>query len=227
MSTNETSAAQIEANRVNSRLSTGPRSEQGKHASSANATREGLTGARILVRPGQEPLYEALRDNLKNELAPEGEFQTQHFEVILHAAWNIRRCIVLEGELQCQAAEQGALDAMLDDDLALKLDRLYRYKKMHENSQRKAVAELRRLQAEQIYRGYEHPDVVDSKILLDSAKVDAQVAAAQQQRKSPTCQKAQNEAISQQISALIDPPAQWGDEVTRRYFENRKSKAAA
>ena len=204
--------AQIEANRANSQRSTGPRTEDGKRASAANATREGLTSARHIVRPGEEAHYEAMRANLTKELEPEGEFQTQCFEVIVHAAWNIQRCIVLEGELQLQAFEKGSLDAMLDDEIAVKLDRLYRYKKMHENSQRKAVAQLGRLQSEVIYRGYQHPAMMDSKILLDSAKVDANVAAAQKEKMvlppQPENQDdLQNEAtIPAGIAALIDPP---------------------
>ena len=209
--------AQIEANRANAQLSTGPRTEDGKRASAANATREGLTSARLIVRPGEEAHYEAMRANLTKELEPEGEFQTQCFEVIVHAAWNIQRCIVLEGELQLQAFEKGSLDAMLDDEIAVKLDRLYRYKKMHENSQRKAVAQLGRLQSEAIYRGYQHPAMMDSKILLDSAKVDANVAAAQKEKMVLPPQPAtaqpndedslQNEAtIPAGIATLIDPP---------------------
>ena len=204
--------AQIEANRANAQRSTGPRTEDGKRASAANATREGLTSARLIVRPGEEAHYEAMRANLTKELEPEGEFQTQCFEVIVHAAWNIQRCIVLEGELQLQAFEKGSLDAMLDDEISVKLDRLYRYKKMHENSQRKAVAQLGRLQSEVIYRGYQHPAMMDSKILLDSAKVDANVAAAQKEKMvlppQPENQDdLQNEAtIPAGIAALIDPP---------------------
>jgi hypothetical protein len=38
-----TSNLQIEANRRNARLSTGPRTEQGRKASSMNALRHGLT----------------------------------------------------------------------------------------------------------------------------------------------------------------------------------------
>ena len=41
---------------------------------------------------------------------------------------------------------------MLDDEISRKLDRVYRYKRMHESTQRKTIAELRKLQNEAFYR---------------------------------------------------------------------------
>lgn len=111
-------AAQVQANRANAHRSTGPRTHQGKQTSASNATRDGLTSTRLIVRPGEEQAYNSLREKLASELDPNGEFQTQYFEVILHAAWNIQRCIALEGDLQLQAFENGSPDAMLDDQIA-------------------------------------------------------------------------------------------------------------
>ena len=54
MSTN----AQIEANRANAQLSTGPKSEGGKAKSSLNAVKTGLTGATVLLPSDDAAIYE-------------------------------------------------------------------------------------------------------------------------------------------------------------------------
>ncbi len=58
------SQAQEIANAANSRLSTGPKSPEGKRASAANSTRHGLT-AKQVVLPGEDPAaYEDLYASL-------------------------------------------------------------------------------------------------------------------------------------------------------------------
>ena len=55
------SPAQILANRQNSNLSSGPKTREGKEASSRNATRHGLTGKQIVIA-GEDPAeYENLQ----------------------------------------------------------------------------------------------------------------------------------------------------------------------
>ena len=64
------SQAQAVANAANSRLSTGPKSEEGKRISSANATRHGLT-AKQVVLPGEDAAaYEDFRTSLLADWNP-------------------------------------------------------------------------------------------------------------------------------------------------------------
>jgi len=67
-----TSQARIDANRHNAQLSTGPRTEEGKQASSRNATKHGFF-ARLL--PIEEPAYRDMLTGLYRSLHPEDEFQ--------------------------------------------------------------------------------------------------------------------------------------------------------
>ena len=159
-------AVQITANRKNAQHSTGPRTEAGKRASSKNSLATGLTSAQIFVRPGEESAFAEFQSDLLGEMKPEGTTQNHHFTLILHAAWNLRRCLILEGEIQNEAIAKG-IDALLDDELAKKLDRIYRYKKMHESTHRQATAELRRLQTEQLWR-QENQGLADESILTDT-----------------------------------------------------------
>ena len=58
------SPVQILANRENAKLSSGPKTREGKQASSRNATRHGLTGTQIVI-PGEDAAaYEELREGM-------------------------------------------------------------------------------------------------------------------------------------------------------------------
>src|SRR5450432_2811338 len=65
------SAARIEANRANALLSTGPRTEEGKLASSSNSTTTGLTAAKIFVRPEEQAEFDAFEAGLRTDLKPD------------------------------------------------------------------------------------------------------------------------------------------------------------
>ena len=145
-------AAQLSANRSNAQSSTGPRTEAGKAASSLNALRDGLTSAKLFIRPESRDQFEVFQASLLQETKPEGALQMHLFDVILHAAWNIQRIITLEADLQREAFTRGLLDAAFDDELALGLDRIYRYKKMHETALRRSTVDLRMLQNETVVR---------------------------------------------------------------------------
>jgi hypothetical protein len=164
------SPAQILANQANAKLSTGPRTEQGKQASAANSTTTGLTSAKIFVRPEEQTIFAEFEELMEAELMPVGVNQDHLFTIILHAAWNIRRCYLLETEIQNEAIAKGLSDALLDDELARKLDRIYRYKKMHESSHRRAMAELRRQQTEDIWRR-ENQELLEESVLVDTGSI--------------------------------------------------------
>jgi hypothetical protein len=66
--------------------------------------------------------------------------------------WNIQRCTQLEAHLQEEAAAAGIADAMLDDQLSRKIDRLWRYKRMHESTLRQATSDFRKLKTEEFFR---------------------------------------------------------------------------
>jgi hypothetical protein len=161
------SLAQIEANRVNAQLSTGPKSEEGKRASSTNAIKSGLTGSKLYIRADEQSEFDELLQLLTDQLQPGGIMQCQYFDLILHASWNIHRCMTLEAKLQSETTLE---DAMLDDGLARKIDRLWRYKKMHESTLRQATAEFRKLKTEELFR-IESQIPKGQSVLADTQKV--------------------------------------------------------
>ena len=196
-------APQTLANRANARHSTGPRTESGKKASSANATTTGLTAASIFVRPEEQADFQAFDAALSAEFQPTGANQQNLYALILHASWNIRRCFALETEIQNEANSQGFADALLDDALSRKLDRLYRYKKMHESSYRRAVAELRVLQTEQLWRR-ENEELQDEPVLANTAKVVAALGACDAKTEAQLRSRS-NRLITDSIFAPLPP----------------------
>src|SRR5882724_9856553 len=103
-------AAQVIANHANAQHSTGPRTVEGKLASSQNSVTTGLTSVKIFVRPTEQDTFNQFESNLLAEMHPEGTTQTHHFTLILHAAWNLRRCLELENQIQQEALSKGISD---------------------------------------------------------------------------------------------------------------------
>ncbi len=88
------------ANRKNCKKSTGPKTVEGKAASSRNATRHGLYAKDIVIdAPGlkEDPEeYENIVVALFNEFRPIGEFQEQLVFKIANCLWRSRRVIRAE-----------------------------------------------------------------------------------------------------------------------------------
>ena len=192
--------AQVIANRSNAQLSTGPRTLDGKQASASNGVTTGLTARKLFIRPNEQPDFDALHAGLRAELQPEGITQALLVDRIIHAAWNLQRCAGLESKLQEEAFARGLDDASEDDELAPKLDRVYRYRRMHESSHRKATAELRLLQNEHVWRR-EHQDLNDESILVSAAPIMASLRA-----KSADQAREIRELAAQQLDEFIHAP---------------------
>jgi hypothetical protein len=84
--------AQQLASRANSLHSTGPRTEDGKAASSRNHTTLGLYTRRDFVLPHETELYEAFRDGILEDLAPATPNEQAVAAEIVSAQWRLRRC---------------------------------------------------------------------------------------------------------------------------------------
>jgi hypothetical protein len=90
------SGAQLEANRANSQLSTGPRSERGKARSSLNAVKNGLTGRTVLLPGDDAALYECHVSRFFTEFKPVGERETELVQSLTDAQWRMNRIPALE-----------------------------------------------------------------------------------------------------------------------------------
>jgi hypothetical protein len=85
-----------EINRQNAQSSTGPRSTEGKLASSRNATKHGLTGGQIIV-PGEDPAaYQALLAALLQEHQPANTTEELLIVEMAQSHWLAQRAIRLQ-----------------------------------------------------------------------------------------------------------------------------------
>ena len=106
-----------ESNRANAQFSTGPRTPEGKHRSSLNALRHGLTG-QLIVMPTED--LEAYRRHLASfadDFRPKGAMESNLVQSLADTAWRLHRIAALEASLK---AAHGALELarpVLDDIL--------------------------------------------------------------------------------------------------------------
>src|SRR5579872_208611 len=101
-----TSFRQIEANRRNARLSTGPKTEEGKRRSRRNAVRHGLTAETVIDALENSEDYAAF------ELAVASDYDAHtavERELVLRLAsllWRLRRATAIESGLFSMQARQ-------------------------------------------------------------------------------------------------------------------------
>ena len=67
-----TTAAQLCANRLNARKSTGPRTASGKAIVAQNAVQHGFWSERVVIRGEDPQQFDLCRDRLLQELVPAG-----------------------------------------------------------------------------------------------------------------------------------------------------------
>jgi hypothetical protein len=126
--------SQINANRQNAQLSTGPRTPEGKAASSANATKHGLSaGFRVLDNENQEEFDELIAEYHRT-FKPANTHEQFLIEEMVQSRWRLARVRRLEAELiEDMVARRGFDDAdtmmvsALRNDTAHALTTLQRY----------------------------------------------------------------------------------------------------
>ena len=92
-------AVQIEANRANAQLSTGPRTEEGKQRSSQNSLKHGVTAkADVLPTEDRDPFLR-FSAALLADLKPQGELETQIARNLASVQWRLRRLRILTDEI--------------------------------------------------------------------------------------------------------------------------------
>ncbi|WP_108682496.1 hypothetical protein [Methyloceanibacter sp. wino2] len=109
----------MEANQLNARRSTGPKTAAGKARSRMNALRHGLTASSVVI-PGEDAHeFELLRAELVGHFAPRCALEMELVERLAVTLWRLRRVPIYEAavlrarEVQCE--ELGRLRRHLRD----------------------------------------------------------------------------------------------------------------
>jgi hypothetical protein len=94
-----TSQLQIEANRRNAQLSTGPRTPEGRAATRMNALKHGLTAHQIVVVDETPEDFENFIGEIFSALKPADPVEVRLAERIAVCAWRLRRSYRIEAAL--------------------------------------------------------------------------------------------------------------------------------
>ena len=90
---------QINANRENAKLSTGPTTEAGLERSSQNARKHGLTGRSVHLTESEKEPYRLLSEGLLASLNPKGAHEQYLVESIIDCRWRIGQISRIEAGL--------------------------------------------------------------------------------------------------------------------------------
>jgi hypothetical protein len=91
-----TTTKQLLANRANAKQSTGPRSQEGKTRSRANAWKHGLSAKEIIMVGEKSCDFDALRAELWQQLQPASGLETVLVDGLAVLGWRLRRPAVYE-----------------------------------------------------------------------------------------------------------------------------------
>jgi len=149
--------AQVFANRENSKLSTGPRTPEGKAASSANAKTHGLGAADPVLPHEDRTQFNALLEHYKCDFEP----ATAHEEFLVSqmagARWKLDRAERIETSMFAALESPGdpattdalMAQAFLEKDTGNGFARLDRYRASLERTYHRCARELRASRREQ------------------------------------------------------------------------------
>ena len=139
--------AQAFANRENSKSSTGPRTPEGKAASSQNAKTNGFNAADPVLPNEDRNEFNALLQQYKSEIAP----GTAHEEFLVSqmtgARWKLDRLERME--VAMLAALEDPSEAFMNKETAASFARLERYRATLERTYHRSARELRAIRKEQ------------------------------------------------------------------------------
>ena len=110
------SIAKLEANRRNAQRSTGPKTEEGKKRSAANAVKHGLTGIHSSVPPNELSSRDKFVNDYIHELNPLGAEESELAYSIAADAWRIHRLRAIEDNMFAVGFEDDTTDPHPDPD---------------------------------------------------------------------------------------------------------------
>lgn len=93
------SEAQLVANRRNARKSTGPKTPEGKKASSGNAVAHGLSAKTVVLTGENAEDFASLRRRLFTEVSPDGPVENALVEKLACDFWRLRRVPAFEAAM--------------------------------------------------------------------------------------------------------------------------------
>jgi len=160
-----TSPARVAANRLNAQRSTGPRTVDGKAASSRNAVKHGLLSHQPLLADEDPDEYQELHERLVEALAPDGAVEELLVDDAVALVWRLRRAAKVESalftiggtgpllEALTRCGEAGAAVGVAFTTQASSFNVLSRYEASLVNRLRRTLTDLERRQTVRVATG--------------------------------------------------------------------------
>src|SRR5438132_661162 len=133
--------AQVFANRENSKSSTGPRTAEGKAASSQNAKTNGFNAADPVLPNEDRNEFNALLERYTSEIAPKTAHQEFLIGQMTGARWKLNRLERIETNMF--AALEDPSEAFTNKETAASFARIDRYRASLERTYHRSARELR------------------------------------------------------------------------------------
>ena len=143
--------AQINANRLNSQKSTGPRTDEGKRIVSQNAVKHGLFAHESVIKCEDPAEFELHREALLDELKPVGAIESMLAERIVSLSWRLQRvermqnqatdCLIEEDHLPLgrMVTKKWSKNLMI-------IERMFMHERRIESSVNRTITKLKQLQ---------------------------------------------------------------------------------
>jgi len=103
--TSDRAAGDTAQNKSNARKSTGPRTAAGKHRSSLNALRHGLTGHIVVLPTEDQAAYQRHLQRFVDQFQPKGALEEQLVQSLGDTTWRLNRVPATEATFLTLAAE--------------------------------------------------------------------------------------------------------------------------
>ena len=132
---------------------TGPRTPEGKQASSQNHRQHGLATANIIVPQEERSYFDQIEAELRDEIKPDGPLEAIAFRRLLTANWQMEKCQQNEAVL---IAEEP------NEQNKANLEKVRRYYQRWEGSYNSAFRQIRLLQTDRGCHAYVTGDAPDS-----------------------------------------------------------------
>jgi hypothetical protein len=149
-------AAQLFANRANALRSTGPRTEEGKTASSLNSLNHGLASKQLVLPHESREDYEALHASFTKDYKPANATERELVRRMADAWWRLQRAYRVENAFlsKCMEAGGSSDDAMaglfLDPKEQARMRLFMRYLGAAERAWNKSLADFNQVRRERL-----------------------------------------------------------------------------
>lgn len=141
-----TTDRQMEANRKNALLSTGPKTEDGKAVVSANAIKHGILTNKVFVQEEFQEEFEKMREGFYREFQPRGTVEAFLLERVISCSWRLVLITQVEGEMLDAESSYGAIKGAFEGQGSCNMTSLARYEHFLEKSLYRALEALRQAQ---------------------------------------------------------------------------------